>query len=146
GNLDLPCSSTDTAYIMYTSGSTGRPKGVMAPHRAISRLVLNSGYTDIGANDCVAMAANPAFDAITFEVWAPLVNGGRLVVIDSDTFANSHLLADALDRYGINTMWLTMALFNQYVHTIGYALANLKYLLCGGEQGNLETFEALRQL
>ncbi|KAG0312831.1 hypothetical protein BG000_006095, partial [Podila horticola] len=39
-----------------------------------------------------------------------------------------------------------MALFNQYVHTIRHALAKLKYLLCGGEQGNLETFEALRQL
>ncbi|KAG0036362.1 hypothetical protein BGZ83_003825, partial [Gryganskiella cystojenkinii] len=33
-----------------------------------------------------------------------------------------------------------------YVYTIGPALAKLKYLLCGGEQGNLETFAYLLKL
>ena len=69
---------------MYTSGSTGQPKGVMVPHRAIGRLVLNSGYVKLDAGDRVAFAANPAFDATTFEVWAPLLNGARLVVIDQE--------------------------------------------------------------
>ncbi|KAG0360084.1 hypothetical protein BGZ54_009708, partial [Gamsiella multidivaricata] len=141
--VNIAESSLDTAYIMYTSGSTGIPKGVMVPHRAIARLVMNSGYADIGSDDRVAFAANPAFDASTFEIWAPLLNGGRLVVIDSDTFANPQLLAEALSRHQINTLWLTMALFNHYVYTMGPALAKLKYLLCGGEQGNLETFAAL---
>lgn len=128
---------------MYTSGSTGLPKGVMVPHCGIARLVINNGYANIGPDDCVAFAANPAFDASTLEVWAPLLNGGRLVVIDADTFASPHLFAEALEQYRINTLWLTMTLFNQYVYTIGPALAKLKYLLCGGEQGNLETFAYL---
>ncbi|KAF9946553.1 hypothetical protein BGZ72_000233 [Mortierella alpina] len=68
---------------------------------------------------------------------------GCAVIIDADTFTDSHLLAKALERHHINTLWLTMALFNQYVLSIGPALAKLKYLLCGGEQGNLETFAAL---
>ncbi|KAG0196248.1 hypothetical protein BGX28_010381, partial [Mortierella sp. GBA30] len=142
-NIDRAGSSMDTAYVMYTSGSTGLPKGVMVSHLGIARLVINSGYTDIGPDDRVAFAANPAFDASTFEVWTPLLNGGQLVVIDSDIFTDSHLLALALEQYQVNTLWLTMALFNQYVYTIGPALAKLKYLLCGGEQGNLETFRAL---
>ncbi|KAF9367996.1 hypothetical protein BGX21_006901, partial [Mortierella sp. AD011] len=136
-------SCLDTAYAMYTSGSTGLPKGVLVPHRAIARLVINNGYTNIGAHDRVAFAANPAFDASTFEVWAPLLNGGRVVIIDADTFTNSHLLEKALDRYQITTMFLTPVLFNQYVLTIGPALAKLRYLLCGGDQGSQESFSAL---
>ncbi|KAF9368753.1 hypothetical protein BGX21_006364, partial [Mortierella sp. AD011] len=128
---------------MYTSGSTGIPKGVLVPHQAISRLVINNGYAKIGTHDRVAFAANPAFDASTFEVWAPLLNGGSVVVIDTDTFTDSHRLRDALDRYQITTLFLTTALFNQFVASIGSALAKLTYLLCGGEQENLESFSML---
>ena len=74
-----------TAYVMYTSGSTGTPKGVLVPHRGVTRLVINNGYAVIGADDRVAFAANPAFDASTFELWAPLLNGGTVVVISHDT-------------------------------------------------------------
>ncbi|KAF9342507.1 hypothetical protein BGX26_007380, partial [Mortierella sp. AD094] len=142
-SLQTSTSSQDTAYIMYTSGSTGLPKGVMVPHSGIARLVINNGYTDIGPDDCVAFAANPAFDASTFEIWAPLLNGGRVVIIDADTFTTPHLLAETLDRHQVTAMFMTTALFNQYVHSIGASLAKLRYLLCGGEQENLDSFSTL---
>ncbi|KAF9921066.1 hypothetical protein BGZ67_000783, partial [Mortierella alpina] len=75
-------SSQDTACVMYTSGSTGRPKGVMVPHRGIARLAINNGYSDIGKDDRVAFVANPAFDHNSYEVWVPLLNGARIVIID----------------------------------------------------------------
>ncbi|MFN5453402.1 AMP-binding protein, partial [Bradyrhizobium sp.] len=74
-NPGVSRDSGSDAYIMYTSGSTGTPKGVVIPHRAIGRLVINNGYADFNASDRVAFAANPAFDATTMEVWAPLLNG-----------------------------------------------------------------------
>ncbi|KAF9561126.1 hypothetical protein EC968_005842 [Mortierella alpina] len=36
-----------------------------------------------------------------------------------------------------------MALFNQHISIIGPTLAQLKFLLCGGEQGKIESFTAL---
>ncbi|MCG1055981.1 amino acid adenylation domain-containing protein, partial [Mycetohabitans sp. B5] len=131
------------AYVIYTSGSTGTPKGVMVPHHAIARLVINNGYVDIGTGDRVAFAANPAFDASTFEVWAPLLNGATVVLFDRDAVLNPQRLEEALARYRVTTLFLTTVLFNQLVPLMAPALARLKYLLCGGEQENPERFAQL---
>ncbi|HEX6367343.1 MAG TPA: amino acid adenylation domain-containing protein, partial [Longimicrobium sp.] len=128
------------AYVMYTSGSTGRPKGVMVPHRAILRLVLDNGYADFGPDDRVAFAANPAFDATTMEVWAPLVNGGSTVVIGPDTLLDPPAFARALREHGVTALFLTTAVFNRYAESIPDALAGLRYLLTGGEAADPAAF------
>ncbi|WP_228860812.1 AMP-binding protein, partial [Xenorhabdus sp. PB61.4] len=100
-NPDLPRSSAESAYIMYTSGSTGTPKGVLVPHRAVTRLAINNNYAQIESDDRVAFMANPAFDASTFEVWAPLLNGGTLVVIDRTTLLTPAALIQALQVHRV---------------------------------------------
>src|SRR5207248_7496297 len=99
---------------MYTSGSTGRPKGVVIPHRAIVRLIINNGYAALERTDRVAFAANVAFDAATFEIWAPLVAGARVVVISQQALLTPSGLATVLERTGVTVLWLTVAVFNQY--------------------------------
>ncbi|MCC8368401.1 AMP-binding protein, partial [Xenorhabdus sp. PB61.4] len=111
-NLNLPGFSSDAVYVMYTSGSTGTPKGVLVPHRAVTRLVINNGYATISPDDRVAFTANPAFDASTFEVWAPLLNGGTLVVIDRTTLLTPPALVRALQVHQVTILWLTIGLFN----------------------------------
>jgi amino acid adenylation domain-containing protein len=121
------------AYIIYTSGSTGQPKGVMVPHRAINRLVLNNGYAMIRPGDRVAFAANPAFDATTLEVWAPLLNGGCVVVIDKAVLLEPVRFCEALRLQRVSLLWLTVGLFNQYADILASDLANLRYLIVGGD-------------
>jgi amino acid adenylation domain-containing protein len=133
---DNPGVSLNTeaiAYIMYTSGSTGQPKGVMVPHRAIKRLALNSGYARFEPSDRVAFGSNPAFDASTMEVWAPLLNGGRIVVIGQDVLLEPARFGQTLKRHGVNILWLTVGLFNQYVDALAEELASLRYLIVGGD-------------
>ncbi len=132
-NLDLPRSSTELAYIMYTSGSTGTPKGVMVPHRAVVRLVINNGYAEIGPDDRVAFEANPAFDASTFEVWAPLLNGGTLVVIDHTTLLTPKEFVQALQTYCITVLWLSVGLFNRLAAELSPVLPQIKILIVGGD-------------
>ncbi|RJF52836.1 amino acid adenylation domain-containing protein [Serratia inhibens] len=144
-NPSLLLSSTSTAYIMYTSGSTGMPKGVMTPHQGVTRLVRNNRYAAFDADDRVAFAANPAFDASTMEVWAALLNGGTLVVIAPEVVMDAGLLAETLEHQRITTLFLTTALFNQYAHSIGGALTQLKYLISGGEQEDPGAYARLLQ-
>ncbi|MCG1048271.1 amino acid adenylation domain-containing protein, partial [Mycetohabitans sp. B6] len=127
------CCSLDTAYVMYTSGSTGMSKGVLVPHRAIARLVINNGYVDVEADDRVAFAANPAFDASTFEVWAPLLNGAAAVVMDHDTVLTPALFAQTLREQRISVLWLTVGLFNQMAVELGPVFPQLKALIVGGD-------------
>ncbi|MGC5700439.1 amino acid adenylation domain-containing protein [Pseudomonas sp. NFXW11] len=143
-NPDLAQSADAAAYIMYTSGSTGTPKGVLVPHRGITRLVLNDGYSDLGRDDRVAFAANPAFDASTLEVWGPLLNGGRVVVVEQATLLDPQAFGQLLKASATSVLFLTTSLFNQYVQLIPQAFRGLRMLLCGGERADPAAFRRMQ--
>jgi len=136
-NCGRPCDNasvgTMPAYVMYTSGSTGEPKGVIASHDGISRLVFDNGYAEIDATDCIAHCSNPAFDASTFEVWAALLNGARVLVIPQATALDTGAFSEALIRHGVTVCFQTTALFNQHISFKPDTYASLKYCLFGGE-------------
>jgi amino acid adenylation domain-containing protein len=121
------------AYVIYTSGSTGKPKGVMVEHRNVLRLVINNPYATLGESDCVAHCANPAFDASTWEVWAPLLHGARVLIVPSATVFDPPRLNRALIEGGVTALWLTVGLFNSYLDALAEAFGKLTYLLIGGD-------------
>ena len=122
-----------TAYVIYTSGSSGEPKGVLTPHRAIVRLAVNNGYADFQSTDRVAFASNPAFDASTMEVWATLLNGGAVVIIDQATLLDPQQFGRSLERHAITVLWLTAGLFHQYADVLCASFARLRILITGGD-------------
>ncbi|QQZ39834.1 amino acid adenylation domain-containing protein [Pseudomonas sp. SK3(2021)] len=130
---ELAQSSEAVAYIMYTSGSTGTPKGVLVPHRAITRLAINNGYADFNRDDRVAFASNPAFDASTLEVWAPLLNGGCVVLVEQDVLLSREAFGQLLQEQQVSVLWLTAGLFHQYADGLMPAFSRLRYLIVGGD-------------
>lgn len=81
-NPPFAARAEDLAYLMYTSGSTGKPKGVMVTHRNVLRLLEQTdAWFHFGANDVWTMFHSIAFDFSVWEIWGPLLTGGRLVIV-----------------------------------------------------------------
>ncbi|MGK7878447.1 MAG: amino acid adenylation domain-containing protein [Xenococcaceae cyanobacterium] len=129
-------AANNLAYVIYTSGSTGRPKGVAVPHRAINRLVVNTNYITLGADNRVGQVSNTSFDAATFEIWGALLNGARLVGIPREVTLLPHDFAAAIREQQISVMFLTTALFNLLANEVPWAFESLRTLLFGGEAAN----------
>lgn len=86
GLIPEPPGEDDIAYVMYTSGSTGNPKGVEVSQRAIANLALWGAQT-LGPAACLGMLFTTAlvFDVAMFEIFSPLVCGGRVLIVDGLT-------------------------------------------------------------
>ncbi|NVZ78921.1 AMP-binding protein, partial [Pseudomonas gingeri] len=78
-------------------------------------------------------ASNPAFDASTLEVWAPLLNGGAVVVVDQDVLLSREAFAALLHEQAVSVLWMTAGLFHQYAEGLLEAFGKLRYLIVGGD-------------
>lgn len=131
-NLQTEVSAEDLAYIIYTSGSTGRPKGVAVPHRAVVRLVKETNYASFSPNETFLQLAPISFDASTFEIWGPLLNGGKLVIMPPGR-PSLEEIGSAIHEDAVTTLWLTSGLFNAMIDERANDLCSLHQLLVGGD-------------
>ncbi|OMI24485.1 hypothetical protein BTA30_22325, partial [Bacillus swezeyi] len=120
------------AYIVYTSGSTGTPKGVMVEQRGVVRLVKNNDMA-FTPEDRLLLTASLGFDAMTFEIFGPLLNGARLYISDKETYLDSDQLKTFIQHNEITTLWLTSSLFNQLSEQNERTFSDLSRLIIGGE-------------
>ena len=127
-----PTSALSLAYVSFTSGSTGPPKGVCITHRGVVRLVRNTNYARLTPNEVFLQWSPIAFDASTFEVWASLLNGARLVLFPPEALSHA-ILRDLIRSQGITTLWLTAGVFHQIVERDVEVLRGVRQLLVGGD-------------
>ena len=120
------------AYVMYTSGSTGRPKGACIVHRSVVRLVKNTNYASLTAEEILLQFAPISFDASTFEIWGSLLTGARLVIFPPHT-PSLEELGQALLQHHVTTLWLTAGLFHLMVGERLPDLKQVRQLLAGGD-------------
>ncbi|WP_327358855.1 amino acid adenylation domain-containing protein [Streptomyces sp. NBC_01304] len=119
------------AYVMYTSGSTGRPKGVAVTHRDILDLVVD-GMFGAGAHERVLMVAPYAFDPSTYELWVPLLHGGR-TVITPDGDLSVAALARLIIEERITGLQVTAGLFRVMAEEDPGCFAGVREVITGGD-------------
>jgi amino acid adenylation domain-containing protein len=133
----VPVSPADLAYLIFTSGSTGRPKGVAIAHEHVSRL-MTSGLAHFGfaEDDVWTLFHSYAFDWTVWEMWGPLLHGGRLVVVPYLVSRDPHAFVDLLAQERVTRLCLTPSALRQLEHTLRSApraLPGLRSVMLGGE-------------
>lgn len=136
----------NAAYIIYTSGSTGKPKGVVVTHYNVTRLLHQTAHWyGFNAQDVWPLFHSYAFDVSVWELWASLLNGGRLVVVPYMTTRSPaefyHLLADEK----ITVLNQTPSAFRQLiwaeVNSSQKLELSLRYVICAGEALELQSLK-----
>lgn len=131
-DLGLRVGPLAPVYVMYTSGSTGKPKGIEVVHRNVVRLVRNTDFMAMDESLSFLQYAPISFDAATLEIWAPLLNGGRIVVAPSGQLTPDEI-GEVIEKGGVNAAWFTAALFHFIAEYHLAVLKPLKQLLAGGD-------------
>jgi amino acid adenylation domain-containing protein len=125
-------SAEHLAYLIYTSGSTGQPKGVAIPHRGVVRLVRGQNYAPFNNRQRFLLLASTSFDAATFELWGPLLNGASCVVFPKQQ-VDFDQLETVIRLQGVTCLWLTAGLFNQIIDARPSVLETVQHVMAGGE-------------
>ncbi|WP_212986930.1 non-ribosomal peptide synthase/polyketide synthase [Actinoplanes auranticolor] len=139
GQLRGPLTPASPAYTIYTSGSTGRPKGVVVAHHNVVRLFsATSEQFGFGAHDVWTLFHSIAFDFSVWEVWGPLLHGGRLVVVPYEVSRSPRDFLRLLADERVTVLNQTPSAFYPLIQAdedlpaIGDRLS-LRYVIFGGE-------------
>ena len=131
------------AYIIYTSGSTGKPKGVQIPHQSLSNFLFSMRREPgLTRQDILLAVTTLSFDIAGLELYLPLIQGARVVLVSRETTADGLRLRQALEDSGATVMQATPAGWRMLLAAGWEGKSGLK-ILCGGEALSRQLADAL---
>nr|AYN44308.1 nonribosomal peptide synthetase [Cloning vector H69C977B_s16] len=137
-NPEPAITPDNAAYVIYTSGSTGRPKGVVVTHANATRLFTTSEpLYGFGPDDVWTLFHSAAFDFSVWELWGPLLYGGRLVVVPHWMTRAPEAFGELIAREGVTVLNQTPSAFRALTRAPSIADGKggrgLKWIIFGGE-------------
>ncbi|MGW1024035.1 amino acid adenylation domain-containing protein [Streptomyces sp. NPDC002577] len=128
-----PLTAEHPAYLIYTSGSTGTPKGVEVTHAGLVNLLSWAcAELPLGPEDRVLATTTLGFDIAALELFAPLVAGGAVIMVERHVVQDPFALCGVIRSSGATVAQGTPTLWASVVAEDPECLAGVR-LLCGGE-------------
>ncbi|WP_435602538.1 amino acid adenylation domain-containing protein [Streptomyces sp. bgisy130] len=125
----------DTAYVIYTSGSTGTPKGVVISHEGIgNRIAWATDAHRLSADDRVLHKTAVTFDAHVWEVFAPLVSGGAVVLAPAGAERDAALMLRTVAEQRVTVLQVVPSVLQALAEEDGWQdCTRLRLLFSAGE-------------
>jgi amino acid adenylation domain-containing protein len=136
-NLQPVNRPNDLAYVLYTSGTSGKPKGVMIEHKNVVALMFHDNYRfDFSGSDVWTMFHAYNFDFSVWEMYGPLLHGGKLILISKMTARDPGRFFKILEEKGVTVLNQTPPAFYNLIDEAlknGNSRLKLRYVIFGGE-------------
>ena len=121
----------DPCAVFFTSGTTGVPKAALSTHAGLIRIARDP-LLALGPDTRMLQTAPVPWDAFSLEVWGPLVAGGS-TLLHQGRLPTPADVRRAVSG-GVNTLFITAALFHACVGEDPGVFAGLRLLMTGGER------------
>jgi amino acid adenylation domain-containing protein len=133
------------AYAVYTSGATGQPKGVLVSHGGIANRVRWSVREHgLGPDDRVLQKTMLTFDAAAWEVFAPLISGGTVVLAPQGAESDPESLVRAVGERDVTVLQVVPSVLRLLVEAPGWERCErLRLVFSAGEPLHAELAQRL---
>ncbi|MET8042620.1 amino acid adenylation domain-containing protein [Micromonospora sp. NPDC005215] len=125
------------AYAIFTSGSSGLPKPVGVTHAGVANLVdWIISAVGVGLGERVLHRTSAGFDAAVWEIVAPLVAGGTVVLAPAGAEHDPRAVLRSVAQHGVTVLQVVPSVLRLLVEEPEEAWAGctaLRVLLSGGE-------------
>jgi amino acid adenylation domain-containing protein len=117
------------AYIYFTSGSTGRPKGAMCEHLGLlNHLFAKVDDLQLGPADVVVQNAQQSFDISLWQLLAPLLAGGRTLIVEPEAVLDPRRFVDTLVGSGATVLQVVPSYLDILLRQAEHSRAGLRGL------------------
>ncbi|MFG2872557.1 amino acid adenylation domain-containing protein [Streptomyces sp. NPDC048338] len=134
---DSGAGAGDLAYVIFTSGSTGRPKGAMNEHRAVvNRLLWMHRTLGLAEGEGVLQKTPVGFDVSVWELFWPLMVGGRCVLAPPGSHRDPERLCALIESAGVTTVHFVPSMLAAFLGAdrLERAGTALRRIVCSGEE------------
>ncbi|HEV3379715.1 MAG TPA: amino acid adenylation domain-containing protein [Trebonia sp.] len=137
GDLGVPVTPGQLAYIYFTSGSTGEPKGAMCEHAGmLNHLFAKIADLEIGQGTVVAQTAPQCFDISMWQLISALLTGGRTLLIEQEVILDARRFIDKIADGQVTVLQVVPSYLEailSYLEQHPRELPHLRYVSATGE-------------
>lgn len=124
------------AFVIYTSGSTGNPKGCMLKNKGIINHIFSKiSLLQLNMQDVICHTSHFHFVGGIWQLLAPLLTGGKVIVCDAHTLKDIDQLLQLVNVNKARILEIIPSQLNEYIsHANALRLPHVKTLILTGEK------------